>query len=868
MVSQFRHLEKNRHSLSRLQLKRMVSILSLALVAFLSASVLPRYSLASNGRSSASSCQNAFAKRRPISTLVSKLFESVGGVRPVHSEESSRYFLSDLPNQDVPINLNEIYRRFTEGLEPRLEDPQQLTLFRSYLLSRFHGADSKAVDQGLQRLRTILNKQKTSFRKIPFSKVLFSREEIQQLQSTKPIPKEMSEWLVGVKKRLTGTLDKFTHVETHLDYWLQVFHLPEPEGGWEVLLGSEADSRGENGMPETSGLRRKRIKQIKINALSRYISPDFRARLRRRDVDLEKSLQSLIGRVLMPAIVKIEPRGGDVRKLRQAVLDAMTVIAFSKSQLFYRDLNSDPGVLLDDLDKILRYRDRVAKLSGFNDYSHAVEALWLEGDRIQGTSEDWKGVLKRLRQIVYETGKKSQLIRSFVVRPLSISEAGFRGILGNDCSTDQYFDLALDNRLHYFTMTDKNYGSSGQVTIALGNIRSGHQSLPTAFVDKVQGVDLDVLPKFLEAVRRIVKRRGYDLAFRAFDHDWFSVNGLSSHAEITHKIFTTFPLESSPIGAFVSDGDHQGYRLGFSRAEGGFTVLRLMSQNFGEEFKMKSLEARPPFRQGNFVDAANVVTEELRLANGTNEEQVRFFNFMSGFLELNLLTIQELKILIEERMRNPLVPQRLKNQIFVNWLGLKNAIGPNEKLQFSLKMIEWMSAQEALQTLNQIVQTKELYDGFDKVLEIAFLSKKPERLIDELQAKSTREMFYLFERLSQMDRPYFSEARNLLWSLLSDGQPRSVLFLLGEMMRTGMGVHRVVKNLILNSNFETDELGRILVWVIDGPPSGILQIEIIKSYLRGRRDSAKVSNYLMDHSTHYRKLSRGDDFESYYQLAQ
>ena len=101
-----------------------------------------------------------------------------------------------------------------------------------------------------------------------------------------------------------------------------------------------------------------------------------------------------------------------------------------------------------------------------------------------------------------------------MVRPLSFVEAPLRGCLGNDCSTSAYLDIAFHPNYHYFTLTDSQGHSNGQVTIVLGKAKDqktlGEHSV--AFVDKVQNIKEEELPFLLEAIRQSVLPSSYLLA--------------------------------------------------------------------------------------------------------------------------------------------------------------------------------------------------------------------------------------------------------------------------------------------------------------------------------------------------------------------
>lgn len=99
------------------------------------------------------------------------------------------------------------------------------------------------------------------------------------------------------------------------------------------------------------------------------------------------------------------------------------------------------------------------------------------------------------------------------VRSLSIIESPFRACLGGDCSTQSYFDKALDPNFYYFTITDSDFNSNGQATVVLGTATSPltGQIEKIAFLDKLQNMPNHRVQGFLAAISYTLAERGYQL---------------------------------------------------------------------------------------------------------------------------------------------------------------------------------------------------------------------------------------------------------------------------------------------------------------------------------------------------------------------
>lgn len=99
------------------------------------------------------------------------------------------------------------------------------------------------------------------------------------------------------------------------------------------------------------------------------------------------------------------------------------------------------------------------------------------------------------------------------VRSLSLQESPFRSRLGGDCATNTYFDKAFDPNYYYFTMTDAEANSLGQITLVLGTATSPVSGRPEkiAFLDKVQNVPNERIKTFLSAISMSLAEQGYKL---------------------------------------------------------------------------------------------------------------------------------------------------------------------------------------------------------------------------------------------------------------------------------------------------------------------------------------------------------------------
>ena len=183
--------------------------------------------------------------------------------------------------------------------------------------------------------------------------------------------------------------------------------------------------------------------------------------------------------------------------------------------------SEDPEVVLEGVMKILLERDLIATKLNFNDW-YTLKSDLLHKDHFTGKAKAiqkrWTEMELQLDKITKELAELSKTEKNletetFRMRPLTLLESPFRGCLGLDCSTGAYFEKALDPAYIYFTLTDKNHISHGQITVILGRTKNPKgETVKTAFVEQIQNIPNHRIVGMLEAIRLSLSEQGYLLA--------------------------------------------------------------------------------------------------------------------------------------------------------------------------------------------------------------------------------------------------------------------------------------------------------------------------------------------------------------------
>ena len=328
-------------------------------------------------------------------------------------------------------------------------------------------------------------------------------------------------------------------------------------------------------------------------------------------------------------------------------------------------------------------------------------------------------------------------IKTFRLRSLSLQESPFRSCLGGDCATLDYFRHALDPNFFYFTLTDKDYRSSGAIAVVLGTAENPQgQRVKVAFVDKIQGVQTDRVQAMLEGIRLILKEEGYILGLPE------QVGGVLKGISSDHVLQNYMEYEVLPklSNSFKNFSPHENeYRRDmppneYSRAEDQLPLLEFEALSLqGVQIKPGALP-KPKLMRAD-LNIQSLYEPILSLRESKKEmDQLKFLSHLLNMRILEILNIsdQYIKEHLDFVMQNPDFSFKVRKQAFWTMLKfLRNRINPKGPDIFDIESLQ------------------------DKTL--VFSEKERQILIGEMSNwKNTRDWRFDFIRTVNLRIPYFA----------------------------------------------------------------------------------------------------------------
>ena len=344
----------------------------------------------------------------------------------------------------------------------------------------------------------------------------------------------------------------------------------------------------------------------------------------------------------------------EVHFISQAILDLIHTAGFSNWNLLEGMKSKDSFIVLQSIRKVLEYREHLASSLGFKDFMDFKDSLQLEinNDKDFYDTDKLEAKISHLKNQLQSQTPVHKPLETYRVRPLSLVESPFRGCLGgSDCSSRAYFEKALDPNFIYWTKTDKNFFSLGQITTVLGTAKNSKgKTIKVAFVDKIQNIsEPDLIPMLL-AVKESLKEEAYILALslNVGDH-----NGLSNTVELSRYVeFQILPQLKKLLTDFAPHPNEYDFENGFSRA---YDQLDMLEFDFpsGKEFKILAGEKYDSYVLEDLTKE-NLIENVLKLKDSKNSQdiiiflnKIKFFNKAnaSGFSdkEVSLILVDLLQ---------------------------------------------------------------------------------------------------------------------------------------------------------------------------------------------------------------------------------
>lgn len=414
-------------------------------------------------------------------------------------------------------------------------------------------------------------------------------------------------------------------IEDHLNFWNHILAFRKPASS--------------TGLTKT---QRKELKTKHHQEFLPYLDAFIDKDTRKFILDTSHHYRSKVitlYKALKKAREKLKKSNKNIHPLSQAMIDLTAGTGFLNEYYLHLLNSSNAVTALKGLKKILKERETTAILLGFRGgFSELKESLGISTmnqNDFQGLLfEDLEdAILNRGRQIE-NTGNLTEKIQTFRLRALSLQESPFRSCLGGDCTTSNYFELGLYPNFLFFTLTDDQHRSSGQITIVLGHVKDRKErSIKTAVVDNIHNIPPEKIHPMLEGIRLSLSEYGYRLALpnrEDLSNEQvirnYVVSEISPNLKFTLKFFKPHK-DQFPINKYYINYDNTIGTLEFDGSsiqnDSNFTITpgqKHFTEKIHEDLNLRHF-------MKDFLD--------LRLS-GKQEHQMKFLNNLPLFMPSEL----------------------------------------------------------------------------------------------------------------------------------------------------------------------------------------------------------------------------------------
>lgn len=564
--------------------------------------------------------------------------------------------------------FDDLLEAFSHGFVPDLSIRSHRDAFDIYRRLRFGDPNthlnSDSLDVVAQTLRENPKLEKEFFREY--------RLEIQENEF--PVTPELAHFLDSQIASSGQVRSNLFQIDANSGYWKKVFQFRTQE---KATLSRQTQAT------EKTSLRlqikqQKEEEQIRWN---QFLEEKIPYALREKLSDQSqppKERAEILFRVLYSEWKHLISRPDidvtSIRPISQAIIDLIHTIAYH-DPLLIRALKSPNGMTrLNTYRKILDERDRFAMELGFPGHfkqvlteiglpSHVMTPNGIPSEI--GLTETLIELEQGVSRNVTHPSTSTRSSRVWRIRSLSLTEAPFRSCLGgSDCSSRTYLTRALDPNYHYFTMTDENGFSTGQVTIVLGTGKVEERSVKIAFIDKIQNIPPSLLPNMMESLRRSVEEKGYQLAI---PDDGGDQNGLSNEELIRNFVRNKIEkIQNKNVVDFKPHDHPYRFPIGFSRAEKNLTLqliaplapLKGVNYSPGPSYSMWKL----PSDQES-INLKQITQASFDLKNSSNlTDRLRYLPAMKSILDAKLEVDPELQATTDRWISTSTEPLQLRKQ--------------------------------------------------------------------------------------------------------------------------------------------------------------------------------------------------------------
>lgn len=593
---------------------------------------------------------------------------------------------------------------FSNGLVLDPKNPAQLQAFEVYLKMRF-GSPGNAGD-----IKAVIERISKELKKHPeLAKVPLRNHQMSMAERSYPV----TEALLGLMKTPVEAAGQsrgnLFQIEANLGFWRKLLRQEEPKAPAELTKDQKK---------EWSKKERERF----IAYLDQVIPAELRAALTdtKAPISTDEKAKQLFQHLSVQR-KKMLAAGEDVVAISRAMVDLVHTIGFHKKEI-QTDLKSEDGLKrIAALRRAMDERDQFAMAVGYA--GHFEEMLKDLGVKSPSGLESNEGFLRRIGEVEHDVMSKAMVKTSTgsqkEIRQLSLMEAPFRSCIGgSDCSSRTYLTRALDPNYQYFTITDADGHSNGQLTVVLGALPGkaksripflggGGEEKKIAFIDKIQNVPHEDLPIMIEAVRRSLAEKGYTLVL---PEDLGDHNGISNASETREFVKRWVNTTGETLTGYKPHP--HGYSLDsqYSRADKGLAVKAVAALELPDHVRLTPTEEGYAWKTKE-LDLDKLVAGSRRLKDGDTDDRIRYIEAQKTIKAAGLAKDPVFESTIEGWLQDSSLPFQLRKRVLLyKWLEengdlptLLSPLKPSERVDFVQNSLDTPRLKDAiLKKKNQI----------------------------------------------------------------------------------------------------------------------------------------------------------------------
>ena len=533
-------------------------------------------------------------------------------------------------------NVEELGAAMTRGL--KIKEGQE-TLFRIYRNTFF--PDPFNTMKGIERVFEILETYPE------LSKPSFREQTVSSQNRRYQKSEELSVFVNNFTKANAGMRVPLIRSGEQIPFWMKVLNItktPDTPEQKEVLRKNAEKRLSE--LYAGTGLDTKNWEPADIITLYQNLQKE-----RERQMD----------------------RGEDSSAISKVMLDLIHTAGFSNRHWLDLLKHKDPFIAIQAVRQIIDYRESLSLELGFKSFNDLKESL--EVQRINKNFYDRKQLLEEMESLetqVESTGF-SEEAAPYRVRALSLEESPFRGCIGGDCSSIEYFETGLDPNFIYWTKTDQFNKSSGQMTTVLGQVKTPDgEVIKVAFLDKIQSLSVEELIPFLLAVKKSLSEEGYRLTFPLDIDSLSDERSISSY--IAEHILPQLQKENNILREFSPHPHKYNFPRGYSRA---YDSLDLIEFNWSlpENLSVKPGAKYEPYIL-EYLNGETFVQNILNLRESNETANlIAFINNIMGLREFNLenLSDPDIKIYLKDLLTRVDLSLKVKKRALYELISLRRS---------------------------------------------------------------------------------------------------------------------------------------------------------------------------------------------------